>query len=205
MDLGNRMLILAVFALPMLVNVRWRRRRLIDYSFRLMRLELLLLSKFWLPAPGMFAKRNQCRLTCSQKTIPMGYGIAASREDPKILRVDDAEIVGDGRRELVEPLRHGLAQEAEHDFGEVAEFGVALVVGDVLVHHLPEPFDRVEVRTVGRHEMQDDAPPRLLQPVLDGSGMVVAGVVEENVDAAHRRTGLLQRLEQGDRARRIDG
>ena len=34
--------------------------------------------------------------------------IAASREDPKIFRVDDAEIVGDGRREFVEPLRHGI-------------------------------------------------------------------------------------------------
>ena len=34
--------------------------------------------------------------------------------------------------------------------------------------------------------MQDDAPPWLLQPVLDGSGMMVADVVEEDVDAAHR-------------------
>src|SRR5271166_4490883 len=132
-------------------------------------------------------------------------GIAVSREDPKILRVDDAEIVGDGRRELVEPLRHGLAQEAEHGFGEVAEFGVAPVVGDVLVHHLPESLDRVEMRTVGRHEVQDDPPPWLLQPTLDDFGVVVAGVVEENMDAAHRRIGALQRLEQGDRACRVDG
>src|SRR5271166_6050037 len=50
--------------------------------------------------------------------------IAVSREDPKILRVDDAEIVGDGRRELVEPARHGFAQEPDYGFGEVAEFGV---------------------------------------------------------------------------------
>src|SRR5208282_1890631 len=74
--------------------------------------------------------------------------IAVSREDPKFLRVDDAEIVGDGRRELVEPLWHGFAQEAEHGFGKVAEFGVAFVVGDVLVHHFPQPFDRVEMRAV---------------------------------------------------------
>src|SRR5271165_6767542 len=131
--------------------------------------------------------------------------IAVSREDPKILRVDDAEIVGDGRRELVEPARHGFAQEPEYGFGEVAEFGVSPVVGDVLVHHLPQALDRVEVRTVGRHEVQDDAPPRLLQPVLDGSGMMVAGVVEEDVDAAHRRIGALQRGEQVDGALRVDG
>ena len=52
--------------------------------------------------------------------------------------------------------------------------------------------------------MQDDAPPWLLQPAPDGSGVVVSGVVEEEVDAGHRRIGALQRLEQGDRARRID-
>jgi hypothetical protein len=38
----------------------------------------------------------------------------------------------------------------------------------------------------------------------DGSCVVVSGVVEEEVDAAHRRIGALQRLKQGDRARRID-
>src|SRR5271165_503880 len=138
----------------------------------------------------------------SPQTLP---AIAASREDPKILGVDDAEIVGDGRREFVEPERHGFAQETEHGFGEVAEFGVAPVVGDVLVHHLPKPFDRVEMRAVGRHEMQDDAPPRLLHPILDDFGVVVAGVVEEDVDAAHRRIGALQRFKQSDRARRVDG
>ena len=67
-------------------------------------------------------------------------------------------------------------------FGEVAEFGVSAVVGDVLMHHFLQALDRVEMRTVGRHEMQDDAPPWLLHPVLDGSGMMVPGVVEEDVD-----------------------
>src|SRR5208282_4593518 len=90
--------------------------------------------------------------TCCPSTTRQtrrSYGlIAVSREDPKFLRVDDAEIVGDGRRELVEPLWHGFAQEAEHGFGKVAEFGVAFVVGDVLVHHFPQPFDRVEMRAV---------------------------------------------------------
>ena len=66
-----------------------------------------------------------------------------SREDPKILRVDDAKIVGDGRREFIEPARYVVTQEAEDGVGEVAEFGVGLVVGDVLVHHQPEPLDRV--------------------------------------------------------------
>jgi hypothetical protein len=131
--------------------------------------------------------------------------IAVSGEDPKILWVDDTEIVGDGRRELVEPARHGFAQESKHGFGEVAEFGVSPVVGDVLVHHLPQALDWVEVRAVGRHEVQDDAPPWLLQPVLDGSGMMVAGVVEEDVDAAHRLIGALQRCEQVDGALRVDG
>lgn len=51
--------------------------------------------------------------------------IAASREDPRILRFDDTEIVGNGRREFVEPPRHCFAQEPED--GEVAEFGVGCV------------------------------------------------------------------------------
>ena len=53
--------------------------------------------------------------------------------------------------------------------------------------------------------MQDDAPPWLSQPVLDGSGVMVAGVVEEDVDAAHRLIGALQRCEQVDGALRVDG
>jgi len=63
--------------------------------------------------------------------------IEESRDDPKILQVDDAEIIGDGRREFVEPARHVLAQKSEDGVSEVAEFGVGLVVGDVLVHHQP--------------------------------------------------------------------
>src|SRR5208337_2181339 len=68
----------------------------------------------------MVAQREQLLAAATQSV-----DIAASREDPNILRVDDAEIVGDGRRELVEPARHGFAQESQHSFGKVAEFGVA--------------------------------------------------------------------------------
>ena len=53
--------------------------------------------------------------------------------------------------------------------------------------------------------MQDDPPPRLLHPILDGSGVVVAGVVEEDMNTAHRRVGALQRLEQVDGASRVNG
>ena len=37
--------------------------------------------------------------------VPARLPIATSRENPKILRVDNAKIVGDGRRKFVEPAR----------------------------------------------------------------------------------------------------
>jgi hypothetical protein len=79
------------------------------------------------------------------------------RDDPKNLRIDDAEVVGDGRRELREFLRHGFPQEREHRLGVIAEFCETIAVRDVFVHHEPEPFDWVEMRTVGRHEVQAPA------------------------------------------------
>ena len=42
--------------------------------FRRIRMALPLVSKFWLPVPGIFAQA-QNRLMCMRKTIPMGYGL----------------------------------------------------------------------------------------------------------------------------------
>ena len=39
-----------------------------------------------------------------------------------------------------------LAQESERRIGEAGAGRVALVVGDIPVHHAPQPLDRVEVR-----------------------------------------------------------
>ena len=40
--------------------------------------------------------------------------------------------------------------------------------------------------TVGRKEVQHDFAPGLRKPLLDDVGLVIAGVVDKDVDEAHR-------------------
>src|ERR1035437_2094728 len=63
--------------------------------------------------------------------------IPRSRHNPKILGVDDAEIVGD-RITKVRPITGNcFTQETERRIGELGASCVALVVRDMLVHHAP--------------------------------------------------------------------
>ena len=65
------------------------------------------------------------------------YYIPRSRHDPKILWVDDAEIVGD-RITKVRPIPRNLStQKTERRIGELGASCVALVVSDVSVHEAP--------------------------------------------------------------------
>ena len=63
--------------------------------------------------------------------------IPRSRENPKILWVDDSEVVRDSVAVGVPIPRHVVAQEGQHCDAEILEAGVALVVGDVPVHQPP--------------------------------------------------------------------
>ncbi len=74
--------------------------------------------------------------------------IPRSRQNPKIRGRDDAEIVRDLVAVEAPVPGYLLAQERQDRVAEVAEGLVALVVGDVLVHQTPQPFDRVQVRAV---------------------------------------------------------
>ena len=56
---------------------------------------------------------------------------------------------------------------------------MASVVGDIAVHDAPQPFDRIEMGTVWRNEVQRDPGALARQPFLHQAGMMVAGVVEE--------------------------
>ena len=63
--------------------------------------------------------------------------IPRSRHDPKILWVDDAEIVGD-RITKVRPIPRNLfTQKTERRIGELGASCVALIVSDVSVHEAP--------------------------------------------------------------------
>ena len=63
--------------------------------------------------------------------------IPRSRHDPKILGVDDTEIVGD-RITNVRPIpRNFFTQETERRIGELGASRVGFIVRDMLVHHAP--------------------------------------------------------------------
>ena len=51
----------------------------------------------------------------------------------------------------MELVRDGVVEELKDRLAEFLPRGVALVVGDVFMHHAPQPLDRVEVRTVDRN------------------------------------------------------
>lgn len=55
-------------------------------------------------------------------------------------------------------------------------------MGDVGMHHPPEPFDRVEMGAIGRDEVQRDPMAVARQPFAHEVGVMVTGVVKEDVD-----------------------
>ena len=71
--------------------------------------------------------------------------IPCSRQNAKILWVDDTEVVGDGIAQLRPVFGDFFAQEFERGVGEFAIGGIGLVVRGMLVHHAPQPLDRVQM------------------------------------------------------------
>ena len=63
--------------------------------------------------------------------------ILRSRHNPKILGVDDAEIVADRITEVSPIPGYCFTQESERRIGELGASCVTLVVRDVSVHHAP--------------------------------------------------------------------
>ena len=75
---------------------------------------------------------------------------------------------------------------------------------DLAVHDAPQSLDGVEMRRVGGEEVQLDPALRSGQPLLDQPGMMVARVVEDDMDAALVRVAGLDCVEQSDGADGID-
>jgi hypothetical protein len=63
--------------------------------------------------------------------------IPRSRHNPKILWVDDAEIVGDRIAEVGPIPWHFFAQKTKRRIGELGASCVGFIVGDVSVHEAP--------------------------------------------------------------------
>src|SRR3954468_23430353 len=82
--------------------------------------------------------------------------IPGSPENPKILRRYDAKIVGHTIAKRAPPVGHIVAQETEHGIAKSIVSGMTSVVGHGFVHQPQETLDRVQMRAVGRNEMEPD-------------------------------------------------
>jgi len=82
-------------------------------------------------------KRAQILLAADAGGMSDILCIPRSRDDPKILGRDDAEVVGDRVAEVRPIARNLFAQETERRVGELRTSGVAFVVGNVSMHQAP--------------------------------------------------------------------
>src|SRR6204780_2404155 len=117
-------------------------------------------------SPSLFGRKN----------LP---AIPRLGENPKIGAMDDAEIVGDSVAEPLPLSGHGMPEELDDLPAELGEGLVVPVVGDVFVHQGPQPFDGIEMGTVGRKEAQNDFAPGLRKPLLEAAGFVISRVSEK--------------------------
>ncbi len=131
--------------------------------------------------------------------------ILRSRHNPKIVRIDDAEIVGDGIAKLGPVAGNFVAQESERRVGELDAGRIGFVVGDVSVHEAPQPLDRIEVRAIEGNEMQLDPAIRPGEPVLHQLGVMIARIVEKDVDQRQHRIERFDRFQERDSRSGVDG
>jgi hypothetical protein len=125
--------------------------------------------------------------------------IPGSPHNPKFLWVDDAEIVRDRIAEVSPVPGNCFAYETKRRIGELGASCVAFVVRDVSVHEAPQPLDRIEMRAIGRDEMQLDPAPGPGEPFLHQLGVMVARVVKKDMDERQQRIERLDRFQEPDR------
>ena len=75
-----------------------------------------------------------------------------------------------------------LVEEGEDRCAELVEGFVVSIMGRVLMHEAPVSLDRIEVWTIGRDEVQHALAPLSLEPFTYALGMMVAGIVQVNMD-----------------------
>ena len=125
--------------------------------------------------------------------------------EPENPWVNDAEIVCDRFAEFLPVSRHFARKNSSMCLGELPICSVAFVVSEMFVHDAPQPFDWVQMRAIGGNEVQLDPAARLCQPFLHEYSMVIARVVEKDMDVRHRRILRFDRLQQPDCSCGIDG
>src|SRR5216684_3436321 len=85
-------------------------------------------------------------MSSKSSKIPCKFpAIPRLSDDPKLVAVDDAEVVGDSIAEAVPVLGNCVFQEFQNCSLELPERFVVPVVGRVLVHESPTLFDRIDM------------------------------------------------------------
>jgi hypothetical protein len=140
------------------------------------------------------------RFSCAAPSLP----ILLRRKNPKISRIDDAEVAGVGIAIKLPVFRHFGPQDVEQLMGEVFEGGGAFIVGDSFVHDAPQSPDRAGTRTVSRDEVKFDPALRPIEPFLNHFSMMVSGVAGKHVNPPFERIQDLEGHRQRHRAPRVD-
>ena len=79
-------------------------------------------------------------------------------------------------------LGNCLVKKGQDSHAELVEGFVVSIVGGVLMHEAPASLDRIEVRTIGRDEVQHALATFSLEPFTHALGMMVAGIVQVDMD-----------------------
>src|SRR3974390_1400619 len=108
--------------------------------------------------------------------------ILALCDDPKIAGRDDAEVVSDSVAEELPIFRYCRSEELQDGSPEFPEGRVVPVVGDVAMHHAPTSLNRIEVGAIGWDEVEDAFASWSFQPVPHDDCVVVACIVQEDMN-----------------------
>src|SRR5580693_9499791 len=127
------------------------------------------------------------RLALSLFLNKRNYAILGSDQDPKKSWIDDAEVVCDRIAEIRPAFWNLVAQERQDGVGKLTKMAPGPVVSEWLVHDAPQPLYRVQMWTVAGDEVQLDPSAGLRKPLLNENGVVVARIVQEDVDQRHLR------------------
>lgn len=101
-------------------------------------------------------------------------------------------------------LGNCLVEEGEDRRAKLLEGFVVSIVGRVLMHESPASLDRIEMRTIGRDEVQHALAFLSLEPFTHALGMMVAGIVQVDMNPSFMGMCSFDRLEQCDQAFCID-
>src|ERR1039458_3478614 len=124
--------------------------------------------------------------------------IHCSPDNPEIGWFDDAKIICYRIAQFSPVLRDLFAQEPECRVSKLGAGRVAFVMRDVFVHDAPQALDRIEMRTIGRNEVQSDAAAWTFKPCAHEFGVMITRVVEKHMYERKHRIPCLDQFQQPD-------